>query len=83
MDHDRGTIRLVNRELDEVLRGLEEATKFAESFHFELDEWYLSAIAQLESHPTNQPGADKAWVARTLASFRRHYLIVRTRSTLA
>lgn len=72
----------MDRELEEVLRGLEEATKFAESYRFELDDWYLGAIAQVESHPDNQPGADKTWVARRLASFRRHYTAVKKPSTL-
>ena len=72
----------MDRELEEVLRGLEEATKFAESYQFELDDWYLDAIAQLEGHPANQPGADKTWVARRLASFRRHYTAVKKPGTL-
>ena len=54
----------MDRELEEVLRGLEEATKFAESYRFELDEDYLALVAKVEALPENQPGARKSsrWI---------------------
>jgi len=54
----------MDRELEEVLRGLEEATKFAESYRFDLDDAYLSLVANVESLPENQTGARKSsrWI---------------------
>jgi hypothetical protein len=33
----------------------------------------LDHIARVEALPENQPGADKSWVHRAQANFRRHY----------
>ena len=77
-DHDRGTIRLVNRELDEVLRGLEEAVKFAQSYRFDLDDVFLALIARVESLPENQTGARKSsrWIG-SRAAWQAHLARVR------
>jgi hypothetical protein len=38
-----------------------------------LDVSYRRAIARLESLPENQSGADKTWVERAIADWRKHY----------
>ena len=64
----------MDRELEEVLRGLEEATKFAKSYRFELDDDYLGLVAKVEALPENQPGARKSshWVG-SRAAWQAHY----------
>jgi hypothetical protein len=42
-----------------------------------LGEEYLRMIAEVEAAPENQDGADKTWVERAQAGFRRHYERVR------
>ena len=42
-----------------------------------LGEEYLRMIAEVEAAPENQDGADKTWVERAQADFRRHYERVR------
>ena len=69
----------MDRNLEEALRGLKEATEFAQSYSFELDDWYLDAIKRLEDDPANQAGTDKSWVCHSLTSFRRYYTTVRKR----
>ena len=47
-------------ELERVLRGLDEAVEFAKSYRFEMTEDYLALLAQVETMPQNQSGADKS-----------------------
>jgi hypothetical protein len=45
--------------LKQVLRDLEKATKFAESYRFELTDDYVALIERVEALPQNRPGAEK------------------------
>ena len=45
--------------VEEVLRGLEEATAFARSYRFELTADHVEVIEQVEALPQNEPGARK------------------------
>ena len=63
--------------LDDVLRGLEEASTFAKSYRFELTEDYLQLIAQVEAMPRNQSGADKSYVWRGQRTFLESFKNVR------
>jgi hypothetical protein len=44
-----------------------------------LSQGYLENIARVEALPENQAGADKSWVHRAQANFRRHYQRARLR----
>jgi hypothetical protein len=48
------------RELDAVLRGLDESREFARTYRFEMTEEYRALIARVEALPRNRPGADKS-----------------------
>jgi hypothetical protein len=50
----------MDADLQRVLRRLEDAATFAESYRFELTEEYLSLIDTVEAMPRNQSGADKS-----------------------
>jgi len=63
----------VDPELQAVLRGLEEAAKFAKTYRFEMTDDYLQLIAQVEALAQNQPRTDKSWVVRLIESSARHY----------
>ena len=56
----------------EMLRVLDEyrSYRFAAG-PITLSEGYLQLIANEERHPDNQTGADKSWVQRGRAAFRR------------
>ncbi len=56
--------------LEDVLRGLEEATQFAKSFRFELTDHYLDLIERVEALPQNRSGAHKS--GRSAGLFRGH-----------
>ena len=64
--------------LERVLRGLEKAREFAESFHFEMTDEYRELIARVEALPQNQSGADKSgrWLG-SLADHRSWFTNVR------
>jgi hypothetical protein len=44
-----------------------------------LSQEYLNHIARVEALPENQAGADKSWVHRAQANFRRHFQRARPR----
>jgi hypothetical protein len=56
---------------DDALRAVREAAEEAGSIPVELDEEYLSLIERVEADPANRSGADKSWVGRGAAAFRR------------
>jgi hypothetical protein len=64
-------------DLDRVLRGLEAAREFAESYRFEMTDDYLALLAQVEALPSNQSGADKSHVWRGLRAFAESFKNVR------
>jgi hypothetical protein len=47
-------------DLDRVLRGLEAAREFANSYRFEMTAEYRALIEQVEALPRNHAGADKS-----------------------
>ena len=53
---------MADEQLERILRGLEKAREFAESFHFEMTDEYRELIARVEALPCNRPGADKSHV---------------------
>ena len=59
--------------LEDGLRALREAAEHAPFIRTDLDDDYLRAIALAEALPTNQSGADKSWVWRTVDSSNRHF----------
>ena len=59
--------------LDDGLRALREATDLASKIRIELDDRYLRAIALAEALPTNQSGANKAWVWNVVYESARHF----------
>ena len=63
----------MDRELEAVLRGLEEAAEFAKTYRFEMTQDYVQLIAEVEGLAQNQPRADKSWVGRLIESSARHY----------
>jgi hypothetical protein len=50
----------VDRELEDILRGLEEAAEWAKTYRFEMTDDYLALIERVEARPENQSGADKS-----------------------
>lgn len=58
------TIEPVRSELDDVLHRLRESADAAKDLRIELTDEYLQMIAQVESRPENQSGADKGsrWI---------------------
>jgi hypothetical protein len=61
---------MTDERLERVLRGLEKARQFAESYRFEISDEYRTLIAQVEALPRNQSGADKS--GRWLGSLAEH-----------
>jgi hypothetical protein len=61
---------MTDERLERVLRGLEKAREFAESYRFEITDEYRILIAQVEALPRNQSGADKS--GRWLGSLAEH-----------
>ena len=57
-------------DLDRVLRELEAAREFANSYRFEMTDEYRALIARVEALPRNQAGADKS--GRWLGSVADH-----------
>ena len=56
-------------DLDRVLRGLEAAREFANSYRFEMTAEYRALIAQVEALPQNQAGGDKSAVWPALRAY--------------
>ena len=56
-------------DLDRVLRGLEEAREFANSYRFEMTAEYRALIAQVEALPQNHAGCDKSAVWAALRAY--------------
>ncbi len=38
---------------------------------------YMEAVARLEAHEANRPGADKTWVLETTRAFKSHFAALR------
>ena len=56
-------------DLERVLRGLEAAREFAESYRFEMTAEYRALIAQVEGFAENQAGCDKSAVWTALRAY--------------
>jgi len=54
------TMRVWTGELERVVRGLDRAVEFAESYRFEMTDDYRALVAQVEALPQNRQGADKS-----------------------
>jgi hypothetical protein len=52
--------RAMADDLKRVLPGFEQAQEFARTYRFEITDEYRALLAQVESMPRNQPGADKS-----------------------
>jgi hypothetical protein len=63
--------------LEDGLRALREATELARTIRIDLDDQYLRWIAEIESRPENQPGADKSGVWRAEQTFRDVFIKAR------
>lgn len=68
----------MDRELEGILRRLEEAAEWAKTYRFEMTDDYLALIERVEAMPRNQSGADKS--GRWLGS-RTHAQSMAARAT--
>jgi hypothetical protein len=50
----------MDRDVEGLLRGLDDAAAFVKSYRFDLTEEYLALIDAVEALPRNQSGADKS-----------------------
>lgn len=55
---------VMDRDLERVLRRLNEAVEFARTYRFEMTDDYRELIARVEAMPRNQSGADRSgrWI---------------------
>jgi len=67
----------MERDLETVLRGLDAAAEFAESYRFELTDEYVALVARIEALPENQSGTDKSHLLRDLRAYTESFKHVR------
>jgi hypothetical protein len=69
------------RDLESVLRRLEEAAEFARTYRFEMTDDYRRLIARVEAMPRNQSGANRSgrWIGGRAAAHALRSAVSRAR----